>query len=691
MNDDKTRRSSHAHDSRAGLAAFLTVSASTPLLGLFAREASGVPLPFSWSLAFEGYVIAALAALLWLAAGLSYRRSLNFSRVQLTLALLLTGALGAPFFLQRPALALAATLPALSILARVWLFSDVPLLFVRSPELATSDMRYRRARLALVAALLVNVLVLLEPAGGWGLPHLGGVYASLVATAVLVDVSRGARNTRSWRSIVMLFAVAAGAGIAVADWKQGNSIILGFFIPQVAALVILPRGESERGERIDWWDPILREPPRLLAATFLALAIGATILLSLRMSSSTGESVGLLDAAFTATSAACVTGLVVLDTGSDFSFFGQLVIILTIQLGGLGIMSFSTAALSFLGRRMSLRLEGAVAGLMAAEDRSLVVDSVSSIFRYTLIAEGCGAVLLTIFFIAEGDAPLEGVWRGLFTSISAFCNAGFALQSDSLVGYRHHEGILHTVALLNIVGGLSPLAVASIPRIVQRRIVPVQARIVILTTAILLFGFALTYAAFEWHHTLEGMPLAEKLTNAWFQSATARTAGFNSLDVTESRTVTHLVTMVMMFIGGSPGGTAGGIKTTTAAVLVMAVIAAVRGQKMITIGGRRVSHRSVYRATATAVIMTSLVLAVSVLLMLTQRGSEEQLIFEAVSALGTVGLSIGATGELDGAGKVIITVAMYIGRVGSLTLFMFLSSRVLQDPWQLPKEDIEVG
>jgi trk system potassium uptake protein TrkH len=427
--------------------------------------------------------------------------------------------------------------------------------------------------------------------------------------------------------------------------------------------------------------------------TFLTLVVTGTLLLALPHSASSGRSIGILDALFTSTSAVCVTGLIVLDTPVVFGFLGQCVILLLIQVGGLGIMTFSTATLWALGQRMSLRHETAVANLMSAQNRGKLFTTARRILALTFVSEAAGTVLLSLAFMAHGDALGTALWRGAFTAVSAFCNAGFALQSDSLIPYQSAPLVLHTVAGLVIVGGLSPVAVFALPALVRRTSTPVpaQAKLSLVAAAVMLVAGCLFVLALEWNDSLRMLSVVDRFHNAWFQSATLRTAGFNSIDFMQVRSATLTLMMLWMFVGGSPGGTAGGIKTTTAWILVLSAVQAMRGQWAADAFGKRISERTRARASVVVVVAATTGIAALVVIQLTQQMSTEVATFEVISALGTVGLSLGGTGQLDGIGKVVITVCMFVGRVGGLTLLMFLSSRRSRQPIRRPEEEIAVG
>jgi trk system potassium uptake protein TrkH len=418
-----------------------------------------------------------------------------------------------------------------------------------------------------------------------------------------------------------------------------------------------------------------------------------TAVLALPLSSASGQSMGLVNALFTATSAVCVTGLIVVDTALDVSRFGQVAILLLIQVGGLGIMTLSTLALWALGRRLSLRHEGAVAGLISAQDRGRLFATARSIVQLTFLVEAAGAVVLALSFRGLGDGWAMAVWRGVFTSVSAFCNAGFALQTDSLVPYRQSAIVLHAVGALIVLGGLSPVAIFSLPAIVRRSTRPVsaQARLALSAAVVLLVSGFVLFLAFEWNDSLAGLTVADKLHNAWFQSVTLRTAGFNSVDLVPVRSATLTLMLVWMFIGGSPGGTAGGVKTTTVSLLVLSVVQAIRGQWTLEAFGKRIPERTRTRAAVILAIAATTALGALLAVQLTQDMPSRTAVFEVASALGTVGLSIGGTARLDGIGKAIIIASMFVGRVGGLTLLMFLSSRRAAATIGRPEEEVDVG
>jgi len=590
-------------------------------------------------------------------------------------------ALAAPRLAVAPAQALVALLIAATALAALWMGRRPDERSRRSPrELA------RQARAA--CWILLPIWALVASSGASAGVALGaGVIVSWLIVAALLLAWLRASGPRPGRRAAL--ALAASAGAAAAALEPASAVPVAGLLPAVA--LVLAR-DATRRPRLAWLEPILHDPARLLISSFLVLCGAGGLALLLPACTASGRSLGLADALFTAVSAACVTGLIVVDTPTALSPLGQAIVLLLIQLGGLGIMAFSTTALSLLGRRISLRYEGAVAGLMGERDRGRIVVAMKRLVVFTAVTEAVGWALLAGVFLRAGESLPQALWRGLFTAVSAFCNAGFALQTDSLMGYSRDPAVLHVVAALIVVGGLSPAGAAGLGALLRGRRASAQAKLLLSATAVLLAVGTLSMAALEWRGTLAGMTVLDRLHNAWFQSVTLRTAGFNSIDVAAVSPATLAVMMVWMFVGGGPGGTAGGVKVTTASALLLGAVAAIRGREAVEAFGRRIPHRSVYRAAAIATLGAALVLAASITLLLTQRLGAREAVFEVVSAVGTVGLSAGATAKLDTVGKAVIMACMFLGRVGPLSAFMLLTRRQGGEPvWRLPEEEIDVG
>ncbi|UCF35436.1 MAG: potassium transporter TrkH [Acidobacteriota bacterium] len=663
----------------------LFVLSSLPLI-LVSVDTDSLFKPTLLDVAAVGVAILLALGAIWLSTRLRLRR------VAATLGILSLVSLLAVTVPARPSTALAVLLITTLALFSLWKGPGRLMLSPRSSpmlELAT------RARAG--ALTIIGLWVVLSMAGVLqdDRAALFWLTMSLAVSFILTGLwlFEFAQRYR-WRSAAILLAFLLFLGSLLG----GNGELAGDFasalVVPFTACLILPWSDRFRpAGLLQWWEPVLGHPERLLVATFLGLCLIGGILLALPFAAAPGVGVSLVDAAFTAVSAVCVTGLVVLDTAKDFSTGGQVVIIILIQLGGLGIMTFSTIALQLFGGRISLRHEGAVARLVSPGDRRRIFSSARTLLLFTLVVESVGALLLLARFVMHGDSLSRAAWRAGFTSISAFCNAGFALQSNSLIPYNQDPWILNVVGILIILGGLSPAVVFALPRFLRGRVepIPAQFKIVLVATSLLLvLGFVVILMV-EWTNSLSAMSFWDKIHNAWFQSVTLRTAGFNSVDLVGLRPVTLTLMMLLMFIGGSPGGTAGGIKTTTASILLLSVVAAVRGHSTVRAFGRTIPHRTVYRAAAITTVGTAAGLLAFSLMQITQVIPSDVGLFEVVSALGTVGLSLGGTAMLDGIGKGIIITCMYAGRIGPLTLFVFLSQRRHETVWKRPEEEIDVG
>jgi trk system potassium uptake protein TrkH len=447
----------------------------------------------------------------------------------------------------------------------------------------------------------------------------------------------------------------------------------------------------------------LRRPPSPAASLLILFAIlisVGTLLLMLPMATVTGESTTFLDALFTATSAACVTGLVVVDTATHWSGFGQVVIAALIQAGGFGIMAGSTLLLMiFLGRRTTLRDRIVVQESLGGLQLGSVTRLLKRIAIFTLVTEAVGAVILTISFTSGPEAgppgdPL-GIWWGIFHSISAFNNAGFDLTGGfrSLSPFIDDWVVLLTMGVLLTLGGIGFAIVGDV--IDKRRWsrLALETKLVLVTTVALLVGGTVLIGFAEWANplTLGALPPEQRVLNALFESTTLRTAGFTALETSAFFEATLFVVMALMFIGGASGSTAGGIKVNTFAVLAIAIVSTVRGQPSAMAFGRRIQHAIVYRALAVALLAIAWVFVIGLALSLTSNATFVQTLFEAVSAFGTVGASTGITPELDDPALVILAIAMFVGRLGPLTLVLALTARARPIPYRPAVESVRIG
>lgn len=532
----------------------------------------------------------------------------------------------------------------------------------------SAERSLQRARWASITTIFLALTAFMFSAKT-SLASEAGIFAAALLSQLL-SIFWAMRQKSVFFKILSIVINSVMFYFAMMVFSLGNSWICALAIG-LSAFVVLPQNTSAFDNKGNWWEPLLTNPARVSLSTFFLLCLLGTMLLTLPITS-ISENISLVDAAFTSVSAVCVTGLIVLDTPKDFTLMGQFFILLLIQFGGLGIMTITTVVLHAMGRRLSMQHEKIMNSPSDVEQLSLV-DSLVKIIKFTFVMELFGAIILTALFKQTGLNAYDSIWKGIFTSISAFCNAGFALQSDSLISFQTNPLILHTIALLIIFGGIAPAVNLILPKWLAGKTIPIAPRIALVTTSVLLIGGTLFFLAFEWNGILSNLSVLDKFHNAWFQSVTLRTAGFNSVALENVMGSTFLIMLCMMFIGGSPGGTAGGVKTTTIGILAATFWSCATGSNEITIQNRRILPETVFKAVTIVVSGGFILLAVTLMLEVTQYVEARNLIFEATSALGTVGLSLGATSKLDSIGKIVIMFAMFAGRVGPITLFTVLS------------------
>jgi trk system potassium uptake protein TrkH len=435
-------------------------------------------------------------------------------------------------------------------------------------------------------------------------------------------------------------------------------------------------------------------PPVSLMLSFAAVIMIGTVLLMLPASSVRGQVTHFIDALFTATSATCVTGLVVYDTGTYFTMFGQIIILILIQIGGLGIMTISTAFALILGQRLTLKLENVMQNVVGETNVISVLMLLRSIVVVTFVIEFMGAVLL--FFTFSKTLPAsDAVYYSIFHSISAFCNAGFALWGDSMVRYVDSPLVNLTVTFLIIFGGLGFTVLIDLYRYLfstaKIKKLTLHSKIVLASTAgLILIGFITVYAT-EFNGVMQGFSFSRRILGSWFHSVTLRTAGFNTIDTTNFSSATILIAIVLMFIGASPGSTGGGVKTTTFTVLLLSVVSMLRGKRELTIFNRKIALSNAREATSLVTLAILMVFGIVFLLMIIEPFAFEKILFESISAFGTVGLSMGITGDLTYPGRLLITLLMYIGRIGPLTIIYALSMKKKEPNINFAEEKIAIG
>ncbi|HEB36718.1 MAG TPA: hypothetical protein ENI18_12885 [Candidatus Aminicenantes bacterium] len=438
------------------------------------------------------------------------------------------------------------------------------------------------------------------------------------------------------------------------------------------------------------------QPAQVLAISFIVAILGGTFLLLLPFSTKSGH-ISLVDALFTATSGVCVTGLIVQDTATYFTPFGQAVILVLFQLGGLGIMTFSTLILLVAGKRISIKdriiiQQGFHHG--APKDfKSLI----KNIFLYTLILEAAGT--LSLFLRWQQDFPWQkALSYSVFHSISALCNAGFSLFSRSFISYRSDIWINITLFLLIILGGVGFLALQEMKEVFsgvlrrQKTKISLHTKLVLtLTSFLVVFSFVL-FLAIEWNHSLKMFTLKEKIFSSIFQVVTPRTAGFNTMDLNSLSFSAVLLLIMLMFIGASSGSTGGGIKTSTIGVILGFLKSKITARDSVNLFHRTLPMESVMKAFTVITLAMCVIFFSSFILLLTQPvASMKEALFEVFSAFSTVGLSLGLTPKLSSLGKIVIILTMYIGRIGPLTLLYAFSRQRAYGRFEYVEETVMIG
>ena len=438
-------------------------------------------------------------------------------------------------------------------------------------------------------------------------------------------------------------------------------------------------------------------PARIILIGFALLILAGALLLTLPISTRDGQGASFFDALFTATSATCVTGLVVQDTALYWSGFGQAVIIVLIQIGGMGVVTVAVAISMLAGRRIGLKERWVMQESISAPQVGGIVRRTRFILAAMLLLEGIGALLLALRFCPE--MGLRGIWYAVFHAISSFCNAGFDLMGAagtpfvSLTGYAGDPLVNFTVMGLIILGGIGFLTWGDVREHKWHlRAYCLQSKLVLTVTALLILALALFFLFYEFQlPQWESLTAAEKIQAALFQSVTPRTAGYNTVDLTQLSGPTRMVITLLMLVGGAPGSTAGGFKVTTLAVFVLAARAVFRRREDLQSFGRRLPVDTLQSAAAIVMAYVGLFLLGGLVISCVEGVALDAALFETASAIGTVGLTLGLTPELGGISRLILIFLMYFGRVGGLTLIYAVLPDSSSIPAQLPQERITVG
>ena len=441
---------------------------------------------------------------------------------------------------------------------------------------------------------------------------------------------------------------------------------------------------------------------QIILLGFLITIFIGSILLSLPVSSADGQAVPYIDALFTATTATCVTGLVTVPTATTWSLFGQVVILVLIQIGGLGIITIMTGVMLLLNRRIGVSDRLLIQDAFNLNTMSGLVSFVRKVLLGTLIIEGIGAALYMLVFVPDFGA--RGIWISVFNSVSAFCNAGMDIIGlNSLCNYATDPLVNFTTSALIILGGIGYIVWWDVIRVLKTRTkqnrkvfrhLTLHSKIAIFSTFVLLVSGTVLFLIFEYNNplTIRNLSFFDKLQVAAFQSVTTRTAGFATVPQEDLTNASSMVALLLMFIGGSPVGTAGGVKTVTMAVLVCSALSSIRSRNETALFGRSVSRQSITKAVAVVTASFAIAFTSTVLLSAVMNESALDILFETVSATATVGLSRNLTGSLNLAGKIIIIVTMYFGRVGPISLAVALGSKkTSQNIVKNPTEEISIG
>ncbi|MFC4321961.1 TrkH family potassium uptake protein [Litchfieldia salsa] len=436
-------------------------------------------------------------------------------------------------------------------------------------------------------------------------------------------------------------------------------------------------------------------PAQTLSLGFLILILVGTLLLMLPFATQDRHHLSFIDALFQATSAVCVTGLVVVDTHTTFTMFGQIVLMVLIQIGGLGFMTVGILVALFLGKNIGLQSRLMIQESLNQLSMEGMVKLVKFVIGFTFFIEGIGAVILAFRFAQDFAIP-KAIYYGIFHSISAFNNAGFDIMGDfrSMTSYVGDFTVIMVLTSLLIIGGIGYTVVLDIVRKKSIKKLSLHTKIVLIMTVLLNVVGTVLIFTLEYNNpgTLGPLGLKDKLLGAYFHGVVPRTAGFNSLNMGELTLSSQFVTMVLMFIGGGSGGTAGGIKVTTVAIIFLAIWALIRGKEDVNTMGRRLPKDIIYRAFAITVYSTAVVFITLFILTITEAAPLNVILFEVISAFGTVGMSLGLTPDLSPVGKIVITILMFIGRVGPLTIaFALARASKKQPPYRYVEEKVMIG
>ena len=494
---------------------------------------------------------------------------------------------------------------------------------------------------------------------------------------------------KRWRSLVGGVgeaAVVIGAVVEFGGWFPGGEVLA------IAAGITYAIRLNSLLART------MRNPAVLFPASFLVIIAVSTCLLKLPAATPPDNPITWIDAVFTSTSAVCVTGLAVRDTGSEFTFFGQAVILGSIQVGGLGVMIFGSTLALLFGARISFKEHVTLSAALDEYPAHRIMRFAWFIVLTTFSLEAFGATILYLLWPADQLAGHPQLWQAVFHSVSAFCNAGFDITGQSMIGFRSHPAAYLGIMPMIVLGGIGFIVLEDVYLMAKHRLrgqaarykLSTHSKIVLTTTLCLLVGgFSIILLA---QSVSTGGFSGQGILDAAFMSTTARTAGFTSVPMDELSSGSRFTLMVLMAVGGSPGSTAGGMKTVVFALMVLAVISTLRGRNEVEVFGRSLPDSLVKRAATVAAGLFGVIALATLILDLTERMAFEPLLFEVISAATTTGLSLGATGELSPAGRVVITITMFLGRIGALSALSSLMGTGGTGPrYAYPRDNVSLG
>lgn len=500
------------------------------------------------------------------------------------------------------------------------------------------------------------------------------------------------------RRYVFTLIVVIPMIITYSDTKLNYWLAIVHLVSTVLSIFFDQQNEKASSKNLSIFDRFNLKPAQVVLVTFSLIILFGSFLLILPISAVPGKQISLVDALFTATSATCVTGLSSLSLSDNFSIFGQITVLVLIQIGGLGIMTLSSSLTILLGKSMAMRHKIVMQDLLDISSLSDLLGMIVDIIKFTLIIEIWGGIVLTGAFYFEGQEFGVAIYNGFFHSISAFCNAGFSLFNNSLESFSTNPLINFTICTLIILGGMGFIVLKELKMAIVEKWsfvdLSVHTRIVLITNfALIAMGTIIIFFS-EFLHSLDGYSgLLNKVQVAIFQSVTTRTAGFNTVSLNNLYPHTLYIISLFMFIGASPGSTGGGIKTTTFAILIQSVSATLKGRKNVEFFDRTVPNQVVVRAIS-IIIISLIIVSMFIFLMMRIEADKSfmMIFFEVISAFATVGLSLGITPHLTVLGKLAIVVLMFIGRVGPLTLVLAIGqSSESQGSVEYPTGRVMIG